>query len=528
MTLANLSAATAAKTSTRGTESTAKAEAGDRSSGRSFESLLTKAAAAEGQPAKEPMRIAERRASWEGQLAQQADGQDDGADASAADPAVSIAAGIVPVDCEQDQLADDASAADGEASDGRLAENAGNGALDQASSTADTRSIATATAPAGLPSLSGAAAAGIATVLAVASPSGQQMAPTASATDGETTQGSRMPQGMGGGHAAEPPAQNGGADAALNSGEEQMRAVGETVAGGGLTVLGRETFVNPMRTLQLRQAVLQPTSPSNAAGVTADAPAAAADETGSTSGAIAPANSKGAGLANASRLLNLKSETGGDEGAGRRDHSGQDAAAGIVAGATQGVEKEAVRLAAVVPSPSHQVAGRVVAAVLAAQPGAEATGLASARAASTPVIKVLRLELQPADLGTITIRLSLKQDSLEIRLEAGRHDTAVMLQRDQDTLARILSSAGYRVDGLSISVTGADGSTTQDGRTGTFQQSSAGGQWTGEQSDSRSSGGRQNASPDHAGTHRGRQNEGNDRSGTGRGAERGAGGDVYV
>ena len=175
----------------------------------------------------------------------------------------------------------------------------------------------------------------------------------------------------------------------------------------------------------------------------------------------------------------MKSETGGDEGAGRHDHSGQDVAAGIAEGAATGFEKDAARFAAVVPSPSHQVAGRVVAAALAAQPETEATGLASTKAASTSVIKVLRLELQPADLGTITIRLSLKQDSLEIRLEAGRHDTAVMLQRDQDTLARVLSSAGYRVDGLSISVAGADSSTAQDGRTGTFQQSSAGGQWTG-------------------------------------------------
>ena len=109
------------------------------------------------------------------------------------------------------------------------------------------------------------------------------------------------------------------------------------------------------------------------------------------------------------RFLNLKSETGGDEGAGRHDHSGQDVAAGIAEGAATGFEKDAARFAAVVPSPSHQVAGRVVAAALAAQPETEATGLASTKAASTSVIKVLRLELQPADLGTITIRLSLKR-----------------------------------------------------------------------------------------------------------------------
>ena len=302
MTLAYLSAATAAKTSARGTEAAAKPDAGDKSTGRGFESLLTKASA-DGQPAKEPMRIVERRASWDGQLAQQAGRQDDGADASAADPAVSIAVGIAPVDCEQDQVADDTSAADGEASDGHaVAGIAGSEALVQSSSTADTRSTATAIAPAGLPTLQGSVAVAIATVLAVTSPPGGQMVPTASATDGET-----VPQGMGGGRAAtEPRAQNAGAAAAtLDPGGEQMRAVSEAVAGGRLTVVGQETFMNPMRAPQLGQAVLQPTqptSPSNAADVTPEAPEDAGGETGSTSGVTGSAIGKGVGLANASAI----------------------------------------------------------------------------------------------------------------------------------------------------------------------------------------------------------------------------------
>ena len=53
----------------------------------------------------------------------------------------------------------------------------------------------------------------------------------------------------------------------------------------------------------------------------------------------------------------------------------------------------------------------------------EATGSVGTVApnpAASGVVKVLRLELQPADLGTITIRMSLKDDGLDIRVEASR------------------------------------------------------------------------------------------------------------
>ena len=66
----------------------------------------------------------------------------------------------------------------------------------QSSSTADTRSTATA-APAGLPSLQGSVAVAIATVLAVASPSGGRRCPRRTG-DGRRS----IPQGMGGGRAA--------------------------------------------------------------------------------------------------------------------------------------------------------------------------------------------------------------------------------------------------------------------------------------------------------------------------------------
>jgi chemotaxis protein MotD len=175
------------------------------------------------------------------------------------------------------------------------------------------------------------------------------------------------------------------------------------------------------------------------------------------------------------------------------------------------------------PLPTQQVAGRIVSAALAAQQDVGRIDASSVSAVTSPVIKFLHLELQPADLGTITIRMSLKQDGLDIRLEASRHDTAVMLQRDQEGLAKLLTSAGYHLDGMTVTVSAAHGSQTPDGSASAFLPTATPDQWGSSQPDARSSGGRQNASSDSR-TFRGNQNDSNDKSGAGRST----GGDVYV
>ncbi len=78
----------------------------------------------------------------------------------------------------------------------------------------------------------------------------------------------------------------------------------------------------------------------------------------------------------------------------------------------------------------------------------------SASAAAKPhadaPVKVLLIQLQPADLGTVTIRMSLKEDALVLHIEASQQDTAQRLQQDQDSLSKVLRSAGYLIDGVAI------------------------------------------------------------------------------
>jgi Flagellar hook-length control protein FliK len=195
-----------------------------------------------------------------------------------------------------------------------------------------------------------------------------------------------------------------------------------------------------------------------------------------------------------------------------------------VQGAASVMPNESFRVPSAAPSPAHQVAGQIVVAANASQ-GEEAqpVGALAAKPASSPVVKVLRIELQPDDLGTVSVRMSLKQDGLDIRVETSRYDTARLLQRDQDSLAKVLTSAGYRIDGVSVVAAPADGAAVQDGRSQGFLPSSTPQHGGSSQPDSRASGGRSNNEPEPR-TSRGNQNDDNDKS---RSAG-GAGGDLYV
>ena len=191
-----------------------------------------------------------------------------------------------------------------------------------------------------------------------------------------------------------------------------------------------------------------------------------------------------------------------------------------------GTAHEPSRAAGHAAPPAHQIAGQIVAAAHTIERAeAQSTGALAAAATPTasPVVKVLRLELQPADLGTITIRLSLKEDGLDIRVEAARHDTANLLQRDQDSLAKLLTTAGYRIDGMAIVAAPTDGAGIPDGRSQASPHSSTHQHEGSSQPDSKSSGGRSNPEPDPRAS-RGNQNDDHDKSRIGRGA----GGDLYV
>lgn len=70
-------------------------------------------------------------------------------------------------------------------------------------------------------------------------------------------------------------------------------------------------------------------------------------------------------------------------------------------------------------------------------------------------VRVLSLQLEPPNLGPMTIRLSMHDEALRLHLETPNPDTARMIQNERDGLSNLLRSAGYAVDGVQVQMAAA-------------------------------------------------------------------------
>jgi chemotaxis protein MotD len=104
--------------------------------------------------------------------------------------------------------------------------------------------------------------------------------------------------------------------------------------------------------------------------------------------------------------------------------------------------------------------------------------------ASGSVLRVLDLQLKPAELGLVTIRMRLAGDGLEMEILAENEETAELLRNDAEKLSNLLRVSGYRPDVINIQSTEAtshDRSSFQRPQQGSqegqsFQQGAASGQ----------------------------------------------------
>lgn len=78
---------------------------------------------------------------------------------------------------------------------------------------------------------------------------------------------------------------------------------------------------------------------------------------------------------------------------------------------------------------------------------------------SDAALRVLNLQLHPAELGTVTVKMKLAGDALEMELHVEKEETAQLLKHDSEKLSSLLRGSGYRPDVISIQV--SDG-TSQD------------------------------------------------------------------
>jgi chemotaxis protein MotD len=75
------------------------------------------------------------------------------------------------------------------------------------------------------------------------------------------------------------------------------------------------------------------------------------------------------------------------------------------------------------------------------------------------VLRTMELTLSPVDLGSVTLRLSLKSNVLTVEAEAAKASTAKLLSDDRDALTKSLRDAGYDVSTLKITDAGASAAT---------------------------------------------------------------------
>ena len=101
------------------------------------------------------------------------------------------------------------------------------------------------------------------------------------------------------------------------------------------------------------------------------------------------------------------------------------------------------------------------------------------RQSFAPALRVVKLQLNPAELGAVTIVLSGNDEGLRIELTAELADTVSKVENDRNVLAARLSGAGYAVTDISVARTagqGMDGDTRDQGtRPGAQQEQLFGG-----------------------------------------------------
>jgi flagellar hook-length control protein FliK len=130
----------------------------------------------------------------------------------------------------------------------------------------------------------------------------------------------------------------------------------------------------------------------------------------------------------------------------------------------------------VASAPVQVLAGRIAEEAATLSQPAPGAGSAAAHALSavmTPT-KVLQIQLQPVELGTVTMRLTLKDNALQVELEVGRGETKTLIQNDKDALTALLRSAGYLVDGLDVRMADPNSANMNGGGQANLQAQSGG------------------------------------------------------
>jgi len=106
---------------------------------------------------------------------------------------------------------------------------------------------------------------------------------------------------------------------------------------------------------------------------------------------------------------------------------------------------------------------------------AEAARFMTSAKASESAVRMLNIQLHPADLGLITVKMKLTGDNLEMELQVSNEETARLLKTDSEKLSNLLKGSGYRPDIITVQTAPSD-TKGQDGSSFGRQQATSQGQ----------------------------------------------------
>ena len=229
-----------------------------------------------------------------------------------------------------------------------------------------------------------------------------------------------------------------------------------------IAVLRRETHLAPARGAVVVDADPSPGRggtrmlPANAHagqddGDTAVLPLGSASEHGAAAQPLAPHIAASAARAT-DRSATPQTAAAGEGASAGFEAAAQGGNAPLTEQAAPTVRADALPNAGQASGAVQQLAQRIAveAGTVNAAPERAETPAHVQRSPFVPAVKVLHIELQPADLGTVTVRMSLRDRALQLDLEVGRGETAQLIQRERETLSTLLRSAGYLIDGLDV------------------------------------------------------------------------------
>ena len=147
-------------------------------------------------------------------------------------------------------------------------------------------------------------------------------------------------------------------------------------------------------------------------------------------------------------------------------------------------------------SPVQQIADRIAAEISPASGHGRTDPVALPANSTAQPLKVLTVQLHPAELGVVTIRIALRNDTLELQIETDRRDTARLVHADREALSSQLRSAGYNVETMTVRAVDPSSAPASLGSQHASPDSAPQSQAGGSQPDARASGGRAHAEQD--------------------------------